>query len=64
MASAITKLQRKLDEVEALKSAAIKELLLQREEINSQLRELGHKRGRKPGRKRGRPKGSRNKKTS
>ena len=62
--SAIAAIQKKLQEVEALKSKAIEELLAQRGEIDSQLRALGYKRGRKQGKKRGRPKGSKNKKTT
>jgi prefoldin subunit 5 len=58
MGSVLTRLQKKLSELESLKERAITELLEQRAEIDRQLRELGYKRGRKPGR--GRPKGSKN----
>ena len=60
--SVLNRLEKKLQELEGLKQKAISELLAQRAELDSQLRDLGYKRGRRPGqKKRGRPKGSKNK---
>lgn len=51
--SVVAEVQKKLQEIESLRRKAIEELLGKRAEIDSQLKQLGYRRGR-----RGRPKGS------